>query len=102
MRGMFMLHGRLAAKPGRRDELLAILTGAADTEHLPGCRLYVVAVDEDDADGVWATEIWVSEEAHDASLRIESVRERIALAMPLIDVDGIRQQRLDALVGIPG
>ena len=102
MRGMFMLHGRLAAKPGRRDELLAILTDGADTEPLPGCRLYVVAVDEADADGVWATEIWVSEEAHDASLRIESVRERIALAMPLIDVDGIRQQRLDALVGIPG
>jgi quinol monooxygenase YgiN len=98
---MFMLHGRLAAKPGKRDELLAILTDDSDAELLPGCRLYVVAVDEDDADGVWATEIWVSQEAHDASLQIESVRERIAQAMPLIDVGGIRQQRLDALTGIP-
>jgi quinol monooxygenase YgiN len=101
MRGVFMLHGRLAAKPGRRDELLAILTGQADAGPLPGCRLYVVAVADDDADGVWATEIWESQEAHDASLRIESVRERIARAMPLIDVGGITQQRLDALVGIP-
>ena len=62
----------------------------------------MVAVDEADADGVWATEIWESEEAHDASLLIESVRARIALAMPLIDVGGIRRQRLDAVVGIPG
>jgi quinol monooxygenase YgiN len=100
MPGMFMLHGRLAAKPGKRDELLAILT-ADDAVTLPGCRLYVVAVDPDDADGVWATEIWESQDAHDASLKIESVRARIALAMPLIDVDGIRQQRLDARSGIP-
>ena len=98
---MFMLHGRLAAKPGTRDDLLAILTEDADAERLPGCRLYVVAVDDDDADGVWATEIWESQDAHDASLQIEGVRERIARAMPLIDRDGIRQQRLDARTGIP-
>jgi quinol monooxygenase YgiN len=102
MRRMFMLHGRLAARPGKRDELLAILTEQPDAEPMPGCRLYVVAVAEDDADGVWATEIWESPEAHAASLRIESVRERIARAMPLVDVGGSRQQRLDALVGVPG
>jgi quinol monooxygenase YgiN len=99
---MFMLHGRLAAKPGKRDELLAILTETDGTEVLAGCRLYVVAVDDSDADGVWATEIWESEEAHQASLQQDSVRRRIARAMPLMDLDGIRQQRLDALTGIPG
>jgi quinol monooxygenase YgiN len=98
---MFMLHGRLAAKPGKRDELLAVLTVQTDAEALPGCRLYVIAVDEEDADGVWATEIWESQEAHDASLQLESVREQIGRAMPLIEVSGIRQQRLDALSGIP-
>ena len=98
---MFMLHGRLAAKPGRRDELLAILTDESDAERLPGCRLYVVAVDDEDLDGVWATEIWESQEAHDASLQLDSVRERIGRAMPLVEVSGIRQQRLDALSGIP-
>jgi quinol monooxygenase YgiN len=98
---MFMLHSRLAAKPGKREELLAILTDDADAEPLPGCRLYVVAVDEADADGVWATEIWESREAHDASLQLESVRERIGRAMPLVEVSGIRQQRLEALSGIP-
>ena len=97
---MFMLHARISAKVGRRDELLTIM--AEDSELLPGCRLYVVAVDVADADGVWVTEIWDSEEAHDASLRLDHVRERIARAIPLIDPDGIRQQRLDARAGIPG
>jgi len=96
---MFMLHGRLGAKPGRRDDLLKIMTEAA--EPMPGCRLYVVAVDESDADGVWATEIWESEEAHAASLGLDRVKARIARAMPLVDVTGIRHQRLDARTGIP-
>jgi quinol monooxygenase YgiN len=99
---MFMLHGRLAAKPGKRDELLAILLESSNADVLPGCRLYVVAVDEQDPDGVWATEIWDSEEAHSASLQIGSVRERIGRAMPLVETSGIRQQRLDARSGIPG
>jgi quinol monooxygenase YgiN len=102
MRRMFMLHGRLAAKPGKRDELLAILTEGGDGRSMPGCRLYVVAVDGEDADGVWATEIWESPEAHQASLQIESVRERVGRAMPLIDMAGIRQQRLEAIGGVPG
>jgi quinol monooxygenase YgiN len=40
---MFMLHGRLAAKPGKRDELLTIYTQAEQSEPMPGCRLYLVA-----------------------------------------------------------
>jgi hypothetical protein len=42
-------------------------------------------VEEEDVDGVSATEIWESREAHDASLQLESVRERIGHAMPLIE-----------------
>jgi quinol monooxygenase YgiN len=96
---MFMLHGRLGAKHGKRDDLLAIMSEAA--ERMPGCRLYVVAVDDSDPEGVWATEIWESEEAHDASLQLDHVKERISRAMPLVDTSGIRHQRLDARGGIP-
>src|SRR5689334_15807735 len=96
---MFMLHGRLGAKPGKRDDLLKTMSEAG--ESVPGNRLYVIAVDETDADGVWVTEIWESEGAHAASLRLDHVRERIARVLPLIDTNGIRQQRLDARAGVP-
>jgi quinol monooxygenase YgiN len=102
IRHMFMLHGRLPAKLGRRDELLAILDEGANEDPLPGCRLYVIALDEQDSNGVWATEIWESEEAHAASLEISRVQERIGRAMPLIDVGGSSQQRLNAISGVPG
>ena len=98
---MFMLHGRLAAHAGRRDELLAILVEQDDAPPMPGCRLYVVATDPDDEHGVWVTEVWESAEAHQASLQIPDVRARISRAMPLIDREGIRQQRLEALSGVP-
>jgi quinol monooxygenase YgiN len=98
---MYMIHGRLGVKPGKRDELLEILAENDRSEAMPGCRLYVISVDETDPDGVWATEIWESEAAHTASLQLDVVKERISRAMPLIDTAGIRQQRLDARAGIP-
>lgn len=97
-----MLHGRLGAKPGKRDELLAILTVGEQSEPMPGCRLYLVAVDEADADGVWVTEVWESAEFHTASLQLDRVKEQIARAMPILDPEGFKRQQLDARTGIPG
>jgi quinol monooxygenase YgiN len=99
---MFMLHGRLAAKPGKRDELLAILAEGEQGERMPGCRLYLVALDETDADGVWVTEVWESEDAHTASLQLDRVKEQIERAMPILDTGGFKRQELDARAGIPG
>ena len=99
---MFMLHGRLAATPGRRDELLAILSEGETEEPMPGCRLYLVATDETDPDGVRVTEVWESEAAHAASLELERVKEQISRARPLLDMTGVRQQRLVARAGVPG
>lgn len=96
-----MLHGRLGARPGKRDDLVAILAEGDQGERLPGCRLYLVAVDETDADGVWVTEIWESEDAHAASLQLDRVKAQIARAMPIIDPAGFRRQQLDARAGIP-
>lgn len=100
-RPMFMLHGRFAAKPGMRDNLLAVLTEVASGGPLPGCRLYVVSVDQQDSDGVWATEIWESEAAHAASLELEVTREQIGRAMQFVDPEGLMHQELNALSGIP-
>lgn len=99
---MFMLHGRLAAKSGKRDELLAILAEGNQDDRMPGCRLYLVAVDETDADGVWITEVWESEDAHTASLQLDRVKEQVARAMPILDTAGFKRQQLDARAGIPG
>ncbi len=99
---MFMLHGRLSAQPGKRDELLAILAEEDQAERLPGCRLYLVAVDGTDADGVWVTEVWESEDAHTASLQLDRVTEQIARALPILDTTGFRRQQLDARAGVPG
>jgi quinol monooxygenase YgiN len=98
---MFMLHGRLAAKPGRRDDLLALLQQPEQAGPMPGCRLYLVAIDEADPDGVWVTEVWESEQAHGASLQLETVTQLIAQARPLLDVAGFKQQRLTAIAGVP-
>ena len=98
---MFMLHGRLAAQAGRRDELLALLSEVGAHEPMPGCRLYLVAIEESDPDGVWVTEVWESEEAHRASLELDRVKQQIARARPLLDPTGFRRQQLDARAGVP-
>ena len=99
---MFMIHGRLAALPGKRDELLAILSEGQTEDPMPGCRLYLVATDETDADGVWVTEVWESEADHAASLELDRVQAQIGRARPLLDPSGFRRQTLDARAGVPG
>lgn len=96
----FMLHGSIRATSGNGDALADILA-EAETTPMPGCRLYVVSRDEECSDTVWVTEIWESETDHQASLHLNEVRERIQRAMPIIDRDGMTQQRLNAIAGIP-
>ena len=43
-----------------------------------------MAKDPADADGIWITEVWDSQESHKASLALPSVREAIAKGRPLI------------------
>lgn len=76
------LIGQMMAQPGRRAELIAIL--AAGTADMPGCLSYVIAEDREDANAIWITELWESEESHAASLQLPSVQEAIAEGRPLI------------------
>jgi quinol monooxygenase YgiN len=80
---MYGLQGKMLAKPGQRDALVALLldaTGAA----MPGCRLYVVSEIQGEPDAIAITEVWDDRAAHDASLQLDSVRALIANARPLI------------------
>jgi quinol monooxygenase YgiN len=87
------LHGKLIAVDGARDPLAGILLEAAEAlRRNPDCRLYVVHVAEDDANGIWVTEAWTSQQAHDDSLQPDEVRALIARARPLIAGFGERQE----------
>ncbi|WP_295813408.1 antibiotic biosynthesis monooxygenase family protein [uncultured Nitratireductor sp.] len=79
---MFGLIGKMRAQPGKRDALLEIL--AKGTEEIPGCLSYVIARDPEDADAIWITEVWDSEDSHRASLSLPSVQAAIAEARPII------------------
>jgi len=79
------MHGlivKITATPGKRDDLIAILTG--DASPIPGCVNYIVAQDPAEADAIWLTEVWQSKADHEASLALPSVRAAIARGRPMI------------------
>jgi quinol monooxygenase YgiN len=83
---MYGLIGKMMAVPGQREALIAILLeGVAG---MPGCLSYVVARDPAEADGLWVTEVWESQEHHRASLTLPAVQEAIARGRPLIAAFG--------------
>ncbi len=79
---MFGLIGKMRARPGKRDELLAILLES--TSSMPGCLSYIVASDPMDADSIWITEVWTDEASHKASLSLPEVQAAITKARPII------------------
>lgn len=79
---MYGLIGKMTAVAGKRDELISILLeGVAG---MPGCLSYVVAKDPAEADAIWITEVWDSQESHKASLSLPSVKQAITRGRPLI------------------
>jgi quinol monooxygenase YgiN len=79
---MYGLINKVVAAPNRRNELIALLKGSSNA--MPGCLSYVIAEDAADENGIWITEIWDSEESHQASLSLSTVKQAIAKARPLI------------------
>ena len=79
---MYGLIGRILSVPGRREELVEVLL--ENEGGMPGCMSYVVARDPANADALWVTEVWVSAEAHRASLHLPAVQAAIARGRPLI------------------
>ncbi|PJJ05401.1 quinol monooxygenase YgiN [Streptomyces sp. 2333.5] len=75
----------LKARPGHRDEVIAILLRGVDGLRAAGCRLYAVGVsDVTDPDLIWVNELWESKEQHDASLLLPETKAAIAEALPLL------------------
>jgi quinol monooxygenase YgiN len=79
---MYGVIGKMMAVAGQRDVLIAILLeGTAD---MPGCLSYVIAKDPADANAIWISEVWDSQDSHKASLSLPSVKQAIARGKPLI------------------
>ena len=97
---MYLLHGKLAAKPGHADELTGILLEASElVSDAKGCKLYVIGKDAAERNAVYVTEIWDSKEDHDNSLKHDHVRALISRAMPILDGAPSKGQELEILGG---
>jgi quinol monooxygenase YgiN len=91
---MYGLIGKIIARPGDRDGLIAILLeGSGD---MPGCLSYVVAKDPADEDAIWVTEVWDSQEIHRYSLSLPAVQRAISRGKPLIAGFGERFETVPA------
>lgn len=73
---------KFTAQPGRGDELAELLLRAADSlRDTPGCELYVINRSPTEPDVVWVNELWLSQDALEASLeqlRAGDAQEQVA------------------------
>ncbi len=81
----------MRARPGRRDDIVALLLGGVDGLRAAGCDLYVVGTPAGtpgggtgDPDVIWVYEVWRSREHHAASLELPATKAAIAAAMPML------------------
>ncbi len=69
------LIARLRAKPGRRDELLAVLgKGLSAAEDEPGTLVYLMHTDDTDDDMVWFYELYTDAAAFEEHRTSERMR----------------------------
>jgi quinol monooxygenase YgiN len=70
---MFGLIVKLTSAPGRRSDLIEML-GGEDSHTVDGCLSFIVAEDATEENVLWITEVWKSQEAHEASLKVQVPR----------------------------
>ena len=84
------LLGQMMAQPGKRAELVAILSEG--TGEMPGNIAYLIGEDSANPDAIWIVELWESKEAHAASLKLPAVQDAIKKGRPLIAGFGTRAE----------
>ena len=84
--------GTLGALPGKRDELVALLTRRSHVLSGVGCIAYEVGTNDAEPDTVFVVERWKDAAAHRASLELPEVAQAIAEARPILagDFGGFR------------
>jgi len=79
---------KFTAQPGSGEEVAELLLGAAESlRDVAGCELYLINRAASEPDVVWVTELWLSQEALDASLeqlQTDEGKARIGQVMALL------------------
>lgn len=81
----FGLYGKLLVKEDDRDKLVSILLEAAESmKNLEECQIYLVSTSDEEPNAVFVYEVWDNEDAHKASLSLESTQLLIERAKPIL------------------
>jgi quinol monooxygenase YgiN len=76
---------KFTAQPGQRDTLVEhLLSAAAGLSEAAGCELYIINTSPTEPESVWVTEVWRSQQEHDASLTTPGAQAMIAQVLPLL------------------
>lgn len=76
---------KFTARPGQRDALVEhLLHAAAGVRAVAGCQLYLINTSPTEPECVWVTEVWRSQQEHDAALAIEGAQQAILQVLPLL------------------
>ncbi|WP_391560080.1 putative quinol monooxygenase [Robertmurraya sp.] len=79
------LFGKFTVKEGERDSMVRILLEAAQSmNELDECEVYLVSTSDTEPNSVFVYEEWKNENAHQASLGLESTQTLIKQAKPII------------------
>ncbi|MGD0366692.1 MAG: putative quinol monooxygenase [Acidobacteriaceae bacterium] len=95
---MYGLIAKLTLLPGKRDEVIALLTESS--ANMPGCFSYVIASDAANENVLWVTEVWESKASHDTSLSLRAVQTVIPKVKPLV-ANFEKIAETDPIAGIP-
>ena len=76
-------HATMTAKPGKGDELVALLLAAPSLPHAD-CVVFLVTRSAADPDVVAVTEGWTTPEAHAAFFATEEAQALVAALAPLL------------------
>ena len=76
---------KFTVQPGQRDTLVEhLLSAATGVSKAAGCELYIINTSPTEPNSVWVTEVWRSQQEHDAALAIEGAQQAIMQVLPLL------------------
>ncbi len=94
-------YAKMRAKPGSGDALAEKMLGVARAlNDASGCELYVINRATDDADVVWVTELWQSQEALDEALQSPESQSSIAAVRDLVLEGSFERIDVEPLGGV--